>query len=113
MERHRSYIICKHLQFVFMDASSPIDAEAHQHHAWLVHSKADGIRGAVACVPAAALAGLSKTVGSGFHWVEWVQPVHLSKEIIREKFNYIFLLEVHRIFLHRINPWFNIGQYLQ
>lgn len=73
-----------------MDATSPIDAEAHQHHAWLVHTKADGIRRAIPCIPAAALASLSETVGSGLHRVERVQPVHLNKDIVTEKFNNIF-----------------------
>lgn len=67
MQRKSSYIICKNLQFILMDASSPIDTEAHQHHTWLIHIKADGIRGAITRIPAAALAGLSKTIGSGLH----------------------------------------------
>lgn len=67
MQRTSSYVVCKNLQFILMDASSPIDAEAHQHHTWLVHTKADGIRGAVTCVPAATLAGLCETIGSGLH----------------------------------------------
>lgn len=85
-----SYIICKNLQLILMDASSAINAEAHQHHTWLVYTKADGIRGAISCVPAAALAGLSETVGCGLHRVEGVQPVHLKNEIVMEKLTNIF-----------------------
>lgn len=50
-----------------MDASSSIHTETHQHHPWLVHSEADGIRRAVPRVPAASLAGLSEAVGGGLH----------------------------------------------
>lgn len=103
MQINSSYIICKNLQFVLMDASSPIDAEAHQHHTWLVYTKADGIRGAIACVPAATLTGLSETIGSGLHGVERVQPIHLNKEIAKEKFKNIFVQKVHIIFLHQLN----------
>lgn len=60
-----------------MDASSSVHTETHQHHPWLVHHEADGIGGAVACVPAASLAGLGEAVRGGLHRVQGVQPVHL------------------------------------
>lgn len=75
-----------------MNASSAINAEAHQHHTWFVHTKADGIRGAIACVPAATLASLSETVGSGLYRVERVQPIRLNKKIVIDKLTNVFVL---------------------
>ena len=62
-----------------MDASTAVDTKAHQHHARLVHCQTDGIRRAVACVPAAALARLGEAIGSGLHRVKRVQTVHLGQ----------------------------------
>lgn len=61
-----------------MDASSPVDAEAHKHHPWLVHHEADGVRGAISGVPAAALAGLSEAIGGWLHRMQRVEPIHLQ-----------------------------------
>ena len=60
-----------------MDAPSAVDADAHQHDARLVHRHADGVRRAVARVPAPALACFGKTVRRRFHRVERVQPIDL------------------------------------
>lgn len=58
-----TYIISQHLQFILMDATAPVDADAHQDNPWLVHGQTDGIWGAVACVPTAALACFGEAVG--------------------------------------------------
>lgn len=58
-----TYIISQHLQFVLVDAPAPVDADPHQDNPWLVHCQTDGIWGAVARVPAAALASFGEAVG--------------------------------------------------
>lgn len=60
-----------------MDAPSSVDADTHQHNAWLVHCQTDGIRRAIARVPTPALARLGETVRRCLHRVERVQPVNL------------------------------------
>lgn len=67
-----THIIGEHLQFILMDAASSIDANPDQNNAWLVHGQADGVWGAVACVPAAPLACFGEAVGRCFHRVERV-----------------------------------------
>lgn len=75
-----AYIISQHLQLVLMDAPSSIDADPDQHNARLVHRQTDGVRGAVACVPAATLACFGEAVWRCFHRVERVQSINLIKE---------------------------------
>lgn len=75
-----TYIIRQHLQFILMDAPSAVDTDAHQHNARLVHRQADGVRRAVARVPAPTLARFGETVGRRFDGVQRVQPIDLMTQ---------------------------------
>lgn len=80
-----SYIVSEHLQLILVDAAASVHADAHQDDARLVDGHADGIRGTIACVPAAALARLSETVGRGLHRVERVQSINLIRKRQKKK----------------------------
>lgn len=76
-----------------MDAASPVDTDADQNNAWLVHSQTDGIWGAVARVPAAALACFGEAVGRRFHRVKRVQPINLiNKCMLKHVAKYINIM---------------------
>lgn len=87
---HITHIVGQNLQLELMDAAAPVDADAHQHNAGLVHVHADGIRRAIARVPTAALARFGEAVRRCFDGVERVQSINLKrKDTKRDAVNHL------------------------